>query len=222
MKDRIKQILDAFGMRQKDMAERLGVGNNVVNRWVKGTAEPSAPARASICATFGIRREWLETGTGEMRAEASERSLASASIDELQKAYVKKLVESLPLEVQTRVVSVVQDFLDARKTRERDERRQAELEEMQARLEEERAALREAERKALLAADKERRSYWERRHEQGINGTKKGKDVPTNTFEKVEVVNVDQRTNASDDGLDRLLAIQRERRKAFGLDKEDE
>lgn len=220
MKDRIKQILDAFGMRQKDMAERLGVGNNVVNRWVKGTAEPSAPARASICATFGVRREWLETGTGEMRAEAAERSLASASIDELQKAYVRKLVESLPPEVQTRVVSVVQDFLEARKTRERDERRQAELEEMQDRLEEERAALREAERKAQMAADKERRSYWERRHEQ--NGTKKGKDVPTNTFEKVEVVNVDQRTNASDDGLNRLLAIQRERRKAFGLDKEDE
>lgn len=215
MNDRIKQIIEKSGLKQKEFAERLGVSPGSVSNWIAGASAPTAAARASICSTFGVRREWLETGAGEM-FETRTPSLTDATLDELQKAYIQKLVDSLPAEVQTRVVEVIKDYLDARTQRERDVARQAELEEIQYRLEEERQAIREAERQAQDAADAARRKYWVERHRQELAGTWKR---PTNNFEKVDVVNVDQRTE-KDELVERLLAIQQEKRKEFGLEDE--
>ena len=112
MKNRIKQILEKFGMRQKDMAERLGIGNNVVNRWVKGTAKPSAPARSSICKTFGIRKEWLERGEGEMFAPSVE--VDEEREREIQHAFCLKVFNSLPPEIQKVVLDALRDFSSQR------------------------------------------------------------------------------------------------------------
>ena len=226
MKDRIKLVLDESGLKQKEAAARLGVTATSVSNWVKGNAVPTAAARASICATFGVRREWLETGQGAMYANARDCSLSSATLEELQKAYIEKLVESLPADVQRLVIQGIKDYLDAKAKHEEDERRRAEVERLRERVEREREEARRREKEEQERVEKENRKYWEDRHAQGIAGTwknskereREAKNV--NTFEKVDVVNVDQRTNANDDGLERLLAIQRERRKAFGLEDE--
>ena len=208
MKDRIQAILDALKLRQKDMAERLGVGNNVVNKWVKGNSEPSKGVRGNICATFGVRREWLETGDGEM-FEKRAKTLADATFEELQEAYINALLEQLPPDVQARVVEFVGRMIEKRKQREADEKKRAELERLEAELAAEREEARRVEEEAEREAERARRQYWVDHYKSLKDGTYKSRaererearaterrnvfPSALNAFERVDTVNVDQR-----------------------------
>ena len=66
MKERLKELRKALGLKQREVAERLGVNIGLIGQWESG-AKPVGKARIyQLCKEYNVRREWLETGEGEM------------------------------------------------------------------------------------------------------------------------------------------------------------
>lgn len=63
---RIRALRKSLGLSQTEFAKKLGVTQSSVTGYETGSRLPSSPAMTSICTVFGVRREWLEDGTGEM------------------------------------------------------------------------------------------------------------------------------------------------------------
>lgn len=66
MKDRLKELRKALGLKQREIAEKLGVRVSAVGDWEVGRY-PIPRARVyQLCHEYNVRREWLERGEGEM------------------------------------------------------------------------------------------------------------------------------------------------------------
>lgn len=64
--DRINRILDAEGIKKRDLARRLKISDSSVSTMCSGKSNPSGQTITMICKEFGIREEWLKYGKGEM------------------------------------------------------------------------------------------------------------------------------------------------------------
>ena len=64
--DRINLILKNAGKKQKDLADLLSITSSSVSTMCSGKSKPSNQSMVLICKYFGVSREWLETGEGEM------------------------------------------------------------------------------------------------------------------------------------------------------------
>ena len=69
MKEHIKELRKFFGLTQSEFGESIGVSRDVVGNLELGRVEPSELIIKMICKTYGVNREWLETGQGEMLVE---------------------------------------------------------------------------------------------------------------------------------------------------------
>ena len=98
MKDRLKELRKVLDIKQREVAERLGVAVGVVGTWESG-GSPIPRARIyQLCKEYNVRREWLETGVGEMfEPEKTREQQLDDAIDllfnglkpELQRAFVR-------------------------------------------------------------------------------------------------------------------------------------
>lgn len=172
MKERILQLIDALGLRQVEFAQRLGVSKAIVSNWVIGRVEPNAGTRTAICATFGVNRDWLDNGDGDMFVQASP-TLENATFEELQLAFIRAMIERLPEEIQERVLATVRVYVEEKNRRAKEIEERARLEQLQAEVEEARAAaqaererIEQEERAAQAARDKAARDEWERRRQE--------------------------------------------------------
>ena len=76
--DRIILLLKESGKKQKDLAELLSITGASVSNMCSGKTTPSNQNMALICKTFGVNREWLETGEGEMYRPTSQHEQLAA------------------------------------------------------------------------------------------------------------------------------------------------
>ena len=88
MKDRLKELRKVLDIKQREVAEKINVSVGLVGRWEAGLQPVPEQNVYRICKEFGVRREWLETGVGEMfepEATFEEKlaNAASALFDEL-------------------------------------------------------------------------------------------------------------------------------------------
>lgn len=96
MKDRLKVLRKALGLKQREVAERLEVNVGVVGDWESGRAIPKARI-IQICNEFNVRREWLERGEGEMFKDKPERAkLKDFSDEDVYTEAMSRLFEALP------------------------------------------------------------------------------------------------------------------------------
>ena len=97
MNERLKTLRKFFGIKQRQLAERLGVSLGAVGTWEMGK-DPIPKARIyQICKEFGVRREWLEDGKGEMLEPPSDaRKLSDFSDDELSAELINRIYDKLP------------------------------------------------------------------------------------------------------------------------------
>lgn len=65
MKDRIKLLRKELGLNQGEFASKIEVSQGSITAWERGAPIPQSRIQA-ICREFHARREWLETGAGEM------------------------------------------------------------------------------------------------------------------------------------------------------------
>lgn len=66
MKDRLKELRKTLGLKQREVAERLGCQTGLVGRWEAGLQPIPKTRIYQLCKEYNVRREWLEHGTGEM------------------------------------------------------------------------------------------------------------------------------------------------------------
>lgn len=66
IKARIKQIRKDNRLTQEEFGQALGYSKLNICFVETGRVSPSDPLIRSICSVFGVRREWLLTGVGEM------------------------------------------------------------------------------------------------------------------------------------------------------------
>lgn len=73
--DRIVELIDEFGIKKIQFAERLGISSAYASQLCSGVRTPSDRTVSDICREFNIRREWLETGEGPMRLPEPDEDL---------------------------------------------------------------------------------------------------------------------------------------------------
>lgn len=66
MKDRIKKLRKTLDMTQQQFADKIGVKRNTIAQYEIGRNEPLDTVINLICREFNVRKEWLQTGNGEM------------------------------------------------------------------------------------------------------------------------------------------------------------
>lgn len=66
MKERIVSLRKALGLTQKQFGERIGVQRGTVANYELGRNIPTETVRKMICREYGVSKEWLEEGEGEM------------------------------------------------------------------------------------------------------------------------------------------------------------
>ena len=66
MKERLKELRKILNLTQRELAERLGVSTSHVGDWEGGRYKLTPARIAQICATLHVRREWFETGEGDV------------------------------------------------------------------------------------------------------------------------------------------------------------
>ncbi len=114
MKDRLKALRKALGLKQREVAERLGIDVGAIGNWEAGTRPIPATRIYQLCKEYNVRRGWLEHGTGEMFAPRVE--VDEEREREIQHAFCLKVFNSLPPEIQKVVLDALRDFSRAPQT----------------------------------------------------------------------------------------------------------
>lgn len=66
MHERLKLVRKTLGLKQRDVADRLGMTTSAVGNWETGRDAIPDARLYQFCNEFNVNRTWLETGEGEM------------------------------------------------------------------------------------------------------------------------------------------------------------
>lgn len=111
MKDRLKLLRKTLGLKQRELADRLGVDVGGVGGWECGRNAIPKTRVYQICKEFNVRREWLENGEGEMF-----EPVESLSEDEIFVKKVKELIEALPESQRELCLKTAREIVDGMST----------------------------------------------------------------------------------------------------------
>ena len=87
--DRLKILRKDQNLTQQEFADSLGVQRGAVASWEVKRTVPNTPSLTLICKTFGVNREWLETGTGEMYQPMSDNARLAEWLGEVLRGSVE-------------------------------------------------------------------------------------------------------------------------------------
>ncbi|MFO9750587.1 S24 family peptidase [Providencia pseudovermicola] len=76
--ERLKYLLAAEGLKQKDLAERLNTSSQTVNNWLKRNAI-SREAAQQISEIYGYSLDWLLNGVGSPKLKTEESQIPDES-----------------------------------------------------------------------------------------------------------------------------------------------
>lgn len=94
MKDRIKEIRKRFKLTQSELGKALGVSLTAISGWENGYNGVPESIKILICLKFHVRREWLESGDGEMfEPEKAEDEIPKDRAG--RREYLRRFVETL-------------------------------------------------------------------------------------------------------------------------------
>lgn len=105
MKDRLKKLRKEIGLKQREIAERIGVSTGTVGQWESGVALPGDARIYKICKELNVREEWLREGKGEMFAPKEEPSEEEQR--EAQKQFIIDVFKRLTEEQQDIVLDTL-------------------------------------------------------------------------------------------------------------------
>lgn len=66
MKERLKELRKILHLTQRELAEKIEVNISQISDWERGRFTLSPARIAQICAALHVRREWFETGEGDI------------------------------------------------------------------------------------------------------------------------------------------------------------
>lgn len=108
MKERIVKLRKALGLTQKQFADGIGVKRGTVSNYEVGRNIPTETVQKMICRVYGVRREWLDTGTGEMFEERNRLE----QIMDLSEEYLKDESNSFRLRLISVIAGLSEDQLE--------------------------------------------------------------------------------------------------------------
>lgn len=82
--ERVKMVRKAANQTQKDFSSSLGVSGNYVYLIEANKEKPSDRTLNDICRIYGVRKEWLEFGSGEPYAEKSNEEIIAQFFGEVE------------------------------------------------------------------------------------------------------------------------------------------
>lgn len=80
--DRLAAARDAAGLKQKELAQKVGVKAGTLRNWEDDLSEPRANRLNMLCGILGVSLRWLLTGEGE-GVTAPEDAAPAADIADL-------------------------------------------------------------------------------------------------------------------------------------------
>jgi transcriptional regulator with XRE-family HTH domain len=102
MKERIAVLRKTLGLTQKQFGEQIGVQRGTIANYELGRNIPTETVRLMICRVYDVRREWLETGEGEI----FDKKTRYDQIREMADEYMKDESESF----RNRLISVISEL----------------------------------------------------------------------------------------------------------------
>lgn len=94
MRERLKELRKKLGLKQREIAEKLGISTSLVGNWECGNDVPGDARIYQICNEFHVRREWLETGEGEMFEPTPEPISIEAAQEQFVMAVFRRLSDA--------------------------------------------------------------------------------------------------------------------------------
>ena len=113
MKNRIKQIRKDNKLTQVEFGERIGVKGNTVTNYETGLRNPTDAVILAICREFGINKDWLLTGEGEMKIEDCKDNRYLSNVGKLQRAddeTIMRWVNTIA-ETDPKVLKQIEEFM---------------------------------------------------------------------------------------------------------------
>ena len=97
MNERLAILRKALGLKQYQVAERLGVTNTAVCAWEAGRRNISEQIALAICREFHVNYYWFTEGEGEMFTGTPQSVVDEIAedynLDELDKKIIEKYLE---------------------------------------------------------------------------------------------------------------------------------
>lgn len=66
MNERIRLLRKMLGLTQQEFADKIGIKRNTVANYEIGRNEPVDSVISLICREYGVREEWIRTGSGDI------------------------------------------------------------------------------------------------------------------------------------------------------------
>lgn len=107
MQNRIKELRRGLSLTQVAFGERIGVRGNTITNYEAGIRTPSDAVVTAICREFGVRREWLAHGDGEMLVPPR-----SVTLDRISRRYAESETFRLILDVYSQLDPSAQDVME--------------------------------------------------------------------------------------------------------------
>ena len=104
IKDRMKALRNALNLKQREVAEKLGVQVSIVGAWEIGKNPIPATRIYQLCNEYHVNRAWLEKGEGEMFAPDK----APKSQSEILQDAAYTLLKAVNSDVRDAVVKAVE------------------------------------------------------------------------------------------------------------------
>lgn len=97
MSERIKFLrTEILKLTGEKFAEQIGLTKQAISRFENGGLAPSAQTIAYICDKYHVRREWLETGEGEIfnkDAQTEDFSAVLSNIENSDDDFIKEFLK---------------------------------------------------------------------------------------------------------------------------------
>lgn len=97
--ERVRLIRKELNLTMEKFCKPLGVGKTAISKIENGQVVLTDQMLISICREYGVRKEWLQDGTGEMFAEASRSETISRFFGRLSEenddSFKTRLIEAL-------------------------------------------------------------------------------------------------------------------------------
>ena len=91
MNGRLKELRKTLGLKQRELAQKLGCSVSNVGTWEAGIQDIPKTRVYQICKEFNVNRPWFETGEGEM-FEPEEKIM---DVREAQRAFVYAMMRGM-------------------------------------------------------------------------------------------------------------------------------
>jgi transcriptional regulator with XRE-family HTH domain len=93
--ERIRTIIQAKGLKQRELASLIGVSPNYMSEIISGKKDPSDLVLNLISDRCAINLDWLTEGKGEMWAQPQERRQIRETIPPSSKKFIDAVIEIL-------------------------------------------------------------------------------------------------------------------------------